>query len=555
MFGASNNPVGARIETRAAAIPVGNPGVTSIGDPSAPSNPQPTTAQPPNLIPTNVPPVPTNVPSESAAPPTATTVPATVSTLVPTTRRGATTRRRGTTRRTTTRRGAKTTLTVVTTIVLDPLPDGGSTSAPPIEAGPSTSAPVVEPTPETSAPVDSSVSTVAPSVKGTSTVVKQTTTAPASTPAELKARVQAEISKAGGASGVLVVVDGQPLVDLGSTSSRLPASTQKLYVGATALTLFGADYRFETRVKAEPISNGVTSSLTLIGAGDPSLSTANLRSLAKAVAASGVTTVTGRLNVDDSHFDRVTTAPGWKPSFSPGESGLLSALMVDSNQRSDAAFRADPALANLAKFQQELQRVGIALTGAALGRATAPSNSTVVASHRSEPLSALLAVMGKKSNNTYAEMLLKEIGSVNGGGSTESGAAAVVAYLQKNGIAVPGRFADGSGLSSLNRTNAVSEVGLLAKIEGGKDRAAFRATLSVACVDGTMKSRLCGTAGQGVVVAKTGSINGVAALSGYAVTASGRKVVFAFLMNGLKSSSSGRAAIDRALVQVLNYVG
>jgi serine-type D-Ala-D-Ala carboxypeptidase/endopeptidase (penicillin-binding protein 4) len=551
LLGGVFSPVAARgsIEPgRFGAIPVGNPGVTTVGDPNAPTTAQIPPTQPPNLIPTNVPP---ETPVPVTLPPTVpATIPATI--VTSTTRRGVTTtRRRGTTRRTTTRRGAKTTLPVVTTVILDPLPDGGSTIAPPIEAGPSTSGPVGETTPPPTEPVD----TAPDSVAGSSTVPKATTTAPAATPDQLRARVQTEIAKAGGTPGVLVLVDGKPLVDLGSTQARLPASTQKLYVAATAFALFGADYRFETRVKAEPVSNGTTTSLTLIGAGDPSLTTSDLRSLAKAVAASGIKSITTRLNVDDSHFDRITTGPGWKPSFSPGESGLLSALMVDGNQRNDPAFRADPALANLAKFQQELQRAGVVVTGASLGRSSAPDNASVVASHKSEPFSVLLSVMGKKSNNTYAEMILKEIGSVGGAGSTQGGAAAVMAYVQKIGAAAPVTFADGSGLSSLNRTTAASEVGLLLKVDAGKDRAAFRSSLAVACVDGTMKSRLCGTVGQGKVIAKTGTINGVSALSGYTVTASGRKVVFAFLLNGLKSNASGRLAIDRALLQILGYVG
>ncbi len=532
-------------------IPVDGPGVTGIVDPNA--TVLPSTTLPGGVIPTLI--IPTNVPPETAAPPLPTSVVTLPASTIGVSTTGAS-RRTTTTRRrtTTTRRGSRqsTTLLPSTTIVLDPLPDGATTLAPPVEAGPSTAAPPTDP-----AVPSTDVAASAPTTVGrtTTTAQKTTTTAPAANAAELKARVQTEIAKAGGSPGVMVVVDGQPMIDIGANQPKLPASTQKLYVAAAALSWFGADYRFETKVRAEPIANGVTASLTLVGAGDPSLTTADFRSMAKSVAATGITSISTRLNVDDSHFDRVTVAPGWKASFSPGESGLLNALMVDGNQRNDEAFRADPALANLAKFQQELQRAGITLSGAILGRSSAPSSATVVATHRSAPLSALLALMGKKSNNTYAEMILKELGAAGGGGSTAGGANVALAYLQKAGVLAPVRFADGSGLSSLNQTTAASEVSLLAKVDASKERATFRSTLAVACVDGTMKSRLCGTPGQGTVIAKTGTINGVAALSGYAVTASGRKVVFSFLMNGLKSSSTGRVAIDRALLQIIGYIG
>ncbi len=466
-------------------------------------------------------------------------------------RRTTTTKRRATT----TRRGAVTASTAPpsTVLVLDPLQPAASTVEP-IEVGaPETGTP----TPAATGEVPSTLPPVTTAPKpGASSSTGPTSTLPAANPAELKARIEREIALSGGAPGVLVLVDGQKIADIGSTQARLPASTQKLYVASAALALLGGDYRFETTVRSDAHVGGVVQTLTLVAAGDPSFSTSNLRSLAVAVKSAGISSVAGRLTVDDSRFDRAKTAPGWKPSFSPGESGILNALMIDGNHRNDAVFNADPALANLMKFQQELLKVGITLTGVAVLRASAPVGGAVVASHRSEPLSALLATMGKKSNNTYAEMLLKEIGAVSGGGgSTAGGTAAIASHLAQLGVMAPTRIADGSGLSSLNRTTAASEVSLLLKADSGKQRTVFRAALPVACIDGTMKARFCGTSGSGVVIAKTGTIDNVSALSGYAVTASGRKVVFSFLLNGLRSSGTGRLAIDRAMLQVLNYIG
>jgi serine-type D-Ala-D-Ala carboxypeptidase/endopeptidase (penicillin-binding protein 4) len=544
----------------AGQIAVSQPAVTIIVDPqSSPSAAPPAapTAQPTEVPgPQTIPTIPTADPASSSVVPTQpralTTVPATVR---PTTTKVSR-------RTTTTKRSRRTTLapstTFVTTTVLElvPIPDGASSTVPPVVVGdtaPTTAtapAPATEPSSTRTKPSTSSKgSPTGPSVSSS------TTSVPAATPAELKQRIDTEIQKAGGTPGVIVIVDGQTMADIGSTQPRLPASTQKLYVAAAALTYLGPDFHFDTLVKFDSVTNGSIATLTLVGAGDPTLSTANLRSMASQVRAAGVTTITQQLLVDDSHFDRITTGPGWKPEFSPGEAGLLSALMVDGNHRNDAAFRADPALANLTKFQQELQRAGITLAGAALGRGAAPGNATVVVKHRSDALSAILSTMAKKSNNTYAEMVLKEIGAANGSGSTAAGAAAVSAYTAKIGVTAPGRFVDGSGLSSLNRTTAASEAALLAKVETGKHAAAFRSALAIACVDGTMRNRLCGTRGAGTVFAKTGTINNVAALSGYGVTASGRKVVFSFLLNDLKATSTGRVAIDKALLQIVNYAG
>ncbi len=530
--------------SHAASAQVGVDGsaVTGLGGETVPPTASIVTAPPETLatIPT--------VPGATPAPTPATTT-ANVSTS--SARRTTTTKRRATTTR---RGGSQTTVQIApptSVLVLDPLQPGG-TAVVPIEVG----------TPDTGALTSATgdaPSTLPPattSAKSGASSTGPTTTLPANTPGELKARVEREIAISGGSPGVLVLVDGQKIADIGSTQARLPASTQKLYVASAALAVLGAGFQFETTVRSDAAVAGVVQTLTLVGSGDPSLSTTNLRALAVAVKASGVTSVAGRLTVDDSHFDRTKTAPGWKPSFSPGESGILNALMIDGNHRNDAVFNADPALANLMKFQQELAKAGVSTTGAAVLRSAAPLGSTVIATHRSEPLSSLLATMGKKSNNTYAEMLLKEIGAASGsGGSTAGGAVAIASHLAQLGVAAPPRMADGSGLSSLNRTTAASEVSLLLKADSGKQRTTFRASLPVACIDGTMKARFCGTAGSGVVIAKTGTIDNVSALSGYAVTASGRKVVFSFLLNGLRSSGAGRLAIDKALLQILNYTG
>ena len=70
----------------------------------------------------------------------------------------------------------------------------------------------------------------------------------------------------------------------------------------------------------------------------------------------------------------------------------------------------------------------------------------------------------------------------------------------------------------------------------------------MACVDGTLKRRMCRTAAAGNVRAKTGTLSGVTALSGYATTRSGRTARFAFQLTGVRDAAKARAAIDRAVV-------
>jgi serine-type D-Ala-D-Ala carboxypeptidase/endopeptidase (penicillin-binding protein 4) len=425
-----------------------------------------------------------------------------------------------------------------------PLPVGETTSVATLPAANTTNATSVTSVTTPTIPA-------APSAPSSSTT---TTIPPPATPAQLREAVLNALSVAGGQRSIAVLMDAQPLVDSSGAVPHLPASTQKIYVAATALSVFGPDHRFETVVRATTNSSGTVNDLTVVAGGDPSFSSGDLRDLAKQVRAAGITTVTGRVMVDDSLFDRSVTAPGWKPEFSPGEVGLLNAFLIDGNHRNDAATKADAGLGNLARFKAELVKAGVTIGSTAqLVRVEGQPTGDVVATIRSAPLSELVTTMLKRSENTYAETLLKQVGTAKGQGSTQSGVNAVAGYHGRLGVATPVMMVDGSGLSDLNRSTALGQVTFLSKVAASGKGEAFRGSLSVACVDGTLRSRMCGTPAANNVRAKTGSLNGVTTLAGYVTTAGGRPVVFSMLLSGVPSTARARAAIDRALILIASY--
>ncbi len=537
-----------RVGAVAQVTPV-NPPVTGLPDPAT-SNPVP------SLVPSSV---TSPTPTQPSPPQTVVT---TVATIAPTSKPPklpSTTKPRKVVRRSTT----STTIVVPTIPVISvappsPGPDGvnaGSSVDPnnptPLPVGETTSVatlpiPVTTPT----APTVSAASS-APSSRASSTT---TTIPPPATPTQLRAAVLSALSSVGGEHSIAVSMDSQLLIDSNATVPRLPASTQKIYVAATALSVFGPDHRFETVVRATANNSGTVNDLTVVASGDPSFSAGDLRDLAKQVRAAGVTSVSGRVMVDDSLFDRSVTAPGWKPEFSPGEVGLLNAFLIDGNHRSDAATKADAGLANLTRFKNELVKAGVTIASTTrLVRAEGQPTGDVVATIRSAPLSELVTTMLKRSENTYAETLLKQVGTARGQGSTQSGVAAVAGYHGRLGVATPVVMVDGSGLSGLNRSTALGQVTFLSKVVASGKGETFRGSLSVACVDGTLRSRMCGTPAANNVRAKTGSLNGVTTLAGYVTTAGGRPVVFSMLFSGVPSTARARAAIDRALILMASY--
>jgi D-alanyl-D-alanine carboxypeptidase/D-alanyl-D-alanine-endopeptidase (penicillin-binding protein 4) len=147
----------------------------------------------------------------------------------------------------------------------------------------------------------------------------------------------------------------------------------------------------------------------------------------------------------------------------------------------------------------------------------------LILSYRSPPLSALAVTMMKQSQNLYAEAMMHAIG----------GPAEALSTLERWGISRDDiLIADGSGLSRYNLVTAEVLVAILTHV--GRDdrlRAPFAETLPVGGRDGTLAQRMKGSAAEGNVTAKTGSLSNARSLAGYLRTADGEPIVFAILAN------------------------
>ena len=306
-----------------------------------------------------------------------------------------------------------------------------------------------------------------------------------------------------------------------------PASNEKLPVSWAALTRLGPGYRFTTTVlgTGQRVGSVWKGDLYLRGDGDPTLTRADLRRLAAAVRASGITSVTGRIRGDESAFDTRRGAPGWKRYFVGGETPPLSALVVD---RATGWPALSPPLLAARAFRDALVERGLAVTGRpGLGRA--PSSAVELATDRSATLSVIVRTMNRDSDNFTAEMLLKHLGTLDGRvGTSAGGAKLVVAEMAAARIPTAGvRLVDGSGLSSLDRVTAETLVAVIrAGLENPRIRTAFVGSLAVAGRSGTLRARLPALAG--VVRGKTGTTNLACSLSGIV----NDSVVFAVLQNG-----------------------
>ncbi len=251
-----------------------------------------------------------------------------------------------------------------------------------------------------------------------------------------------------------------------------------------------------------------------------------------------------------------------------------------------AAFRVnmaveDPAQFTAAAFKQALLLRGIKVTGGAEARhkyqtgtgdfaaeramplkltpvasttVTGPAEGRrVLGAHISVPVGEDITVTNKTSQNLHAELLLRLLGKLYGtDGSFEEGTRVVREFMTNAGVNdTDFFFYDGSGLSPDDQITPRAFTRLLSYASRQPWGAAWRGTLPVAGVDGTLDNRFKGSPLKGKMWAKTGTLNEVNALSGYLTTAGGKILAFSILANGRRPGSD---AEDQAINRIVEAI-
>ena len=163
-----------------------------------------------------------------------------------------------------------------------------------------------------------------------------------------------------------------------------------------------------------------------------------------------------------------------------------------------------------------------------------PDTNIVLVNHLSKPLSIAVYNTNKISDNLSAELLMKTVGAEIKGppGTAEKGISVVHQFLEEIGVdSTAYELADGSGVSRYNVITPDLIINLLKAMD--KDfriQAEFKTSLPIAGVDGTLQGRMKHSAAEGKLRAKTGSLRGVSALSGYTTSADNELLAFSIIM-------------------------
>ena len=215
------------------------------------------------------------------------------------------------------------------------------------------------------------------------------------------------------------------------------------------------------------------------------------------------------------------------------------ALAAGAPVRTESAAVVDPNRYAALAFRQELSAVGILVRGNS--RATVDSfpnraarTTTALAEVRSRPLRDWLYPILSPSQNWFAEMTLKQLGKRYGNGGSWAEGRAVERRFLIDSIGIDSTefsLQDGSGLAANNFIAPLAFTKLLAWARKHANFAAINASLPQSGKPGTLRDRFAGTAGTMSVRAKTGSISGVNALSGYLERPNGQVLVFSVMAN------------------------
>jgi D-alanyl-D-alanine carboxypeptidase/D-alanyl-D-alanine-endopeptidase (penicillin-binding protein 4) len=338
-----------------------------------------------------------------------------------------------------------------------------------------------------------------------------------------------------------------------ASTTRPPASVEKLFTATAALEQLGASAQLQTAVYGVGTlaPGGIwQGDLYLRGGGDPTFgSSAFIRShyggigtsvstlASQLVAIAGIHHVTGSIYGDESYFDSLRGEPSSGYAFDPFLEGTLSALAFDRGASGSEHGAHAPAAYAARKLRQALTSTGVSIRGASAAAST-PAGAQQLAVASSPTIAQLLGLMLPPSDNFFAETLMKDLGARLAGAGTTAAGAAVVAKAIAALLAVHPRVRDGSGLSPADRSSPYQVADLLVQLAATPIGTVLREHMAVAGRTGTLALRMRHTGAAGRCQGKTGTLTGVSNLVGYCRSVGGHQLAFAIFTDGISTRAA-----------------
>lgn len=194
------------------------------------------------------------------------------------------------------------------------------------------------------------------------------------------------------------------------------------------------------------------------------------------------------------------------------------------------------------------QEVGGTLTGPVRNGAI-PADAVAIASHQSPPLSEVIRLINKRSNNVMTRVLLLTLGAEAGNrpATVDSSVQVALSVLSRQGLDMKGLILDnGSGLSRVGVVSADSLTDMLQKAWMSPVMPEYVSSLSILGIDGTSRNRLRDPSTRSMAHVKTGALRDVRSIAGYVWGASGKRYIVVSMVNHERAHDA--RAFENALI-------
>lgn len=342
-----------------------------------------------------------------------------------------------------------------------------------------------------------------------------------------------------------------------------PASTEKVLTAVAALSVLGARHEIRTRayytgsISADSTLHG---NIYVVGDFDPMYSYSDLKSLAADISALGIRRIDGTLCADASMKEKALYGNGWCWDDVPSRyEPYLCALMLERGKMYPEfkSYSKDPLFHPAEHFVYVLSKAlaerhvvaaDSGRTDVAYAMKEYPGGGHLFYT-KTRTIDQIMQRMLKNSDNLHAEAVFYQLADLNARkySSWKDGARQVENVLRQAGAsAAYSKVADGSGVSLYNYTTPSAMVSMLRYAYHHEDiYRYFYPALPIAGVDGTLDTRMRRGTAYRNVRAKTGTLEGVISLAGYAKASNGHTLAFSVIINGVLNAHTARDFQDR----------
>ena len=355
---------------------------------------------------------------------------------------------------------------------------------------------------------------------------------------------------------IVDLADGSVIASHNEEAPLVPASIMKSVTTAALLESAGPDWRYHTRVYIDgPNDLGYLRGNVIVeGACDPTLNSEKepfsediVEEIYQALSAQLIKRIEGGIIIDENNFNGPSQPASWAKEDCNKYYGTGShALNYGDNARGDFAVH-NPSANFINLLKKKLLNNGIEVEDKDI-----PEGRRIqIHDHMSAPIDEIMRSCMMRSDNLFAESLLRTYGKLEGcDGSTIAATNREMALWQDKNLPLEGvEIVDGSGLSRSNRVTANFMSELLKNMSVNPHYASF---FPLAGQEGTLKKFLAGTPLDSYVAMKTGSMRGIQCYAGYKLDDDYMPThVIVIIMNGItKGREKAKQAAERMLLTI-----